>query len=68
MFCGKKDNKDFSFNARELVIKAGSGKTWKREELILKDQKNTINGKIYLFILLFELKADKHNYQCPNIY
>ena len=64
----EKADKDFSFNARELVTKAGSGKTWEKEELILKDQKNTIIGKINLFISLFELKADKQNYQCPNTY
>ena len=33
VFFEKETNKDFSFNARELVTKAGSGKTWERESL-----------------------------------
>ena len=36
-----------------------------------KDQKKNIQWDglfIYLFILLFELKEDKQNYQCPDTY
>ena len=54
MLCEKKTNKDFSFKARELVTKAGSGKkTGKRRSLLSKDQKKTFNGKVQLFVCLF---------------
>ena len=71
MFCEKKTNKDLSFKARGLVTKAGSQKHRKRKGLLFKDQKKNIQWEglfIYLFILLFELKEDKQNYQCPNTY
>ena len=57
MFCEKKKqtNKGFFFKAKELVIKAGSGKTWEKEELILKIRRIQSMGRfIYLYCYLLK--------------
>ena len=52
----------------DLLQKQAAKKEGKRKSLLFKEKNSMGRLFIYLFILLFELKEDKQNYQCPNTY
>ena len=52
----------------DLLQKQAAKKEGKEKAYFLKRRIQWEGLFIYLFILLFELKEDKQNYQCPNTY